>query len=144
MTAPIQGNEDIGPEILKDLVRLEGINLSQMQNQFTELTHHVKEWSLFASRFDDFIKGMDRQTAAFSNLVKLMMESVRGQAAVSTTRTISFEEAMQEILELFKGSKDLFYSDIAESLQLDFATVIKACAELEKQGKIKGLPNEEE
>ena len=45
---------------------------------------------------------------------------------------------MSEVLELFRQKKRLFYSDIAEALRLDFATVIKACEELKRQGLIEG------
>jgi dCTP deaminase len=48
---PYQGKYTVGPEVLDSLVRLEGLTLSQMQSQFTELAKHVEKWSAFASRF---------------------------------------------------------------------------------------------
>ena len=53
-------------------------------------------------------------------------------------RKASHKDATKEILELFRERGRLYYSDIAEALNLDFATVIRACNELEKQGLIEG------
>ena len=47
-----QGQYNITPEVADALARLEGLSLSQMQSQFTELAQHVKEWSAFAPRVD--------------------------------------------------------------------------------------------
>ena len=53
---PYQNKEEITPEIVEDLLCFEGLNLSQMQTQFTELLEHVKAWSQFATRIDEFLK----------------------------------------------------------------------------------------
>lgn len=57
------------------------------------------------------------------------------------TRNISIEEAEGEILQLFRDHRgaDLYYSDIAETLNLDFATVIEACKRLQATGTIQGV-----
>ena len=137
---PYQNRLDIGPEILEDLTRLEGLNLSQMQNQFKDLSSHVQEWSGLANRFEEFLKEMGRQTNAIVGLGKQMTEIVKGKQISQdiATREIDPEQAKVEILELFKRRKRLFYSDISDELHLDYATVIQACAELQKEGFIEG------
>lgn len=58
-------------------------------------------------------------------------------------RRLKMKEATDEILKLFRARKRLFYSDIAEALQLDFSTVIRACENLRRRGLIKGNPMDE-
>jgi len=55
---------------------------------------------------------------------------------VIVLREISREEAKQEIQELFIGDRTLYYSDIAEELQLDLRLVVDICHELEAVGEI--------
>lgn len=137
---PYQGKTDIGPEILEDFLRIEGFNLSQMQSQFTELAQHVKELSNLAPVFTAFLEKMDRQTDAIEKLADLL--SAKAVAPVETTpvevRRISRKRAEKEILDLFKRNDKLYYSDIAESLRLDFATVIEVCNHLKQKGLIEG------
>ncbi len=52
---PYQRKTDITREILEDLVRLEGVSLSHVASQFTELSQHLKEWTDLASRFEEFL-----------------------------------------------------------------------------------------
>lgn len=145
---PYQNRESIGPEILEDLVRMEGLNLSQIQHQFTELREHVEKWSNLATRFDEFLqqmalerKAMNRQTAAIQELALSHSEPVTADEAEEIEiREISHEQAVKEILELFqkKQQRNLYYSDIIEALRLTLATVMEACKELEEKGLIVG------
>ena len=57
-------------------------------------------------------------------------------------RALSHEEARQEILDLFRSSEGpLFYSDIAERLQMDLEQVLKVTTELETEGLIGEIGN---
>lgn len=55
---------------------------------------------------------------------------------VVVLREISKEEAKQEIRDLFADGRTLYYSDIAEELQLDLKFVVELCHELESTGEI--------
>ncbi len=138
---PYQHRHDINPEILQDLVRSEGVNLSQMQTQFGELSRHVKEWSGIAYEFKDFLKQMGMQTNALMELSKQMAEmTMAGQrTAPVEPRHMDLKKAKAEIFVLFQKKHKLFYSDIAEELNLDYETVIKACEQLQKEGSIEGV-----
>jgi dCTP deaminase len=141
---PHQGRRDISAEILRDLLRNEGFNLNQMQTQFTELSRHVKEWSALATRFDEFLQQMTRHSEALEKLAKYsgpMALTSREEPAV-IARKVDLKTAMKEILKLFREKKTLYYSDIADALNLDFATVIDACDRLQKEGLIEGASNE--
>ena len=52
-------------------------------------------------------------------------------------RALAHDEARQEMLDLFRSSDGpLFYSDIAERLQMDLEQVLKVATELEQEGLI--------
>lgn|GEM_PF-710348 len=135
---PYQHRQDISPEILEDMVRLEGLNLSQMQNQFGELSQHVRQWGGLATKFEDFMNEMRMQTQALSQLAQQIAESARPADKPITieARQISLQQAMDEIVSLFRKHGILYYSDIADTLQLDYSTVIRACEQLQKEGII--------
>ena len=137
---PYQSREEIGPEIIEDLIRFEGVNLSQMQAQFTELLEHVKNWSQMSARFDEFLKTMKSHTEAINKLTEKFDIKERALDTIQT-RKISLKNAMEEIASLFRQDKELFYSDIMEILNLDFDTVAKACEKLQQKGIIEGSEN---
>lgn len=142
-SGPYQGKYTLGAEVLDALVRLEGLTLSQIHSQFTELKQHVAEWSALAGRFDEFLTEMRRQTKAFEHFAKRLsigLAEVQREKPVEVRR-LKMKEATDEILTLFRARKRLFYSDIAEALQLDFSTVIRACENLRRRGLIEGASN---
>jgi adenylosuccinate lyase len=55
---------------------------------------------------------------------------------VIVLRTVSREQAKQEIQELFQTGETLYYSDIARRMQLDLPMVVELCQELEQEGEI--------
>ena len=135
---PYQHRHDIGPDILEDMVRLEGMNLSQMQNQFSELSQHVKQWGSVAVKFEEFINEMRMQTAAMTQLIKQIAESQTSEQTPMRVeaRQIDVKQAQKEIIDLFRKHGTLYYSDIAEMLHLDYETVINACEQLQQEGII--------
>jgi hypothetical protein len=52
---------------------------------------------------------------------------------------VSKEEAKEMILKLFEQKGELDYIEIMSTLDLDLELIVELCAELEKEGKIKGL-----
>jgi hypothetical protein len=55
---------------------------------------------------------------------------------VNVIRDITREEAKQEIQQLFKSSRTLYYSDIARELKLDLELVVDICNELQESGLV--------
>ena len=51
-------------------------------------------------------------------------------------RTITREDAKQEILDLFQSGETLYYSDLAKGLRIDLPLVVEICQELGKEGEI--------
>lgn len=135
---PYQGKYTAGPEVMDALVRLEGLSLSQMQAQFTELQQHVKTWSALAGRFDEFLSELKRHTQAIEELTQRRKNGAEGPVEA---RQLTLRQAIDEILDLFKRKKRLFYSDIVEELRIDLSTAMKACEQLRKRGLIEGEPD---
>jgi len=114
------------------------MNLSQMQNQFSELSQHVKQWGSVAVKFEEFINEMRMQTAAMTQLIKQIAESQTSEQTPMRVeaRQIDVKQAQKEIIDLFRKHGTLYYSDIAEMLHLDYETVINACEQLQQEGII--------
>lgn len=55
---------------------------------------------------------------------------------VIALRSITREEAKQEIRQLFSSGRTLYYSDIVKELRLDLETVVDICNELEEEKEI--------
>jgi len=51
-------------------------------------------------------------------------------------RSISREQAKEEIMELFDKSDKLYYSDIVEALKLDLEEVVEIVEELKAEGEV--------
>ncbi|GEM_PF-5158683 len=64
------------------------------------------------------------------------VEELTASEQVVVLRTISREEAKDEIKELFADGGALYYSDIARQLQLDLPLVVELCHELEEEGEV--------
>jgi Mn-dependent DtxR family transcriptional regulator len=54
---------------------------------------------------------------------------------VIVLRKLSREEAKDEIKDLFKTGRTLYYSDIARELRIDLELVVEICQELVEKGE---------
>ncbi len=52
-------------------------------------------------------------------------------------RTVSGEEAKQEILDLFQSGESLDQAEVAQRLSLDLMLVVDLCDELVKEGLVR-------
>lgn len=64
------------------------------------------------------------------------LRALGGASEVIMLRTISKEEAKQEIRALFEAGGTWYYSDIAKHLRLELSEVVELCQELEQEGDI--------
>ena len=64
------------------------------------------------------------------------IESYIPEERVIVLREISREEAKEEIRNLFSTGRTLYYSDIAQELQLDLEIVVDICNELQNSREI--------
>jgi DNA-binding MarR family transcriptional regulator len=66
-----------------------------------------------------------------------LVERSQPSEKVVVLREISKKDAEKEICTLFAKGETLYYSDIAEKLNLDLPTVVDICGDLQKRGEIK-------
>jgi hypothetical protein len=98
----------------------------------------MTEMKMLMQRFDDFISTMNEFTATIKSVVPPL---VPGPVPVEPRRRLSslnVRQAAEKVLELFKNTETLYYSDIAERLNISLQTAIEACDLLEQQGRIQG------
>ena len=78
---------------------------------------------------------LEARVEALEEEVEVLKTAV-GREEVVVLRTLSREEARQEIVEMFQSGETLFYSDVARRLRLDLALVVELCNELEGEEAI--------
>ena len=59
-----------------------------------------------------------------------------GEEEVVVLRTISRDQARQEIREFFNSGETLYFSDIARRLRIDLPLVVEICQELQEEGEV--------
>jgi hypothetical protein len=64
------------------------------------------------------------------------------EVLADSRREADMETAKKEIRELFDKTRMLYYSDIAQELNLDLVLVVEACEELVKEGAIEAMPED--
>ncbi len=64
------------------------------------------------------------------------LKSAVPQESIIVLRSITREQAKQEIRDLFQSGETLFYSDIARRLRIDLPIVVDICHELIEEGDI--------
>lgn len=75
--------------------------------------------------------------ALITEMKKLVEYIVGDRPRTVVLRSISRDQAKEEILDLFqKETGPHFYSDVAQRLNLDLELVVELCNELEKAGQI--------
>ena len=84
------------------------------------------------------IRALQKFNQEFMSELKALVQHIVGERATSVViRALSHEEARQEVLDLYRSSEDpLYYSDIAERLQMDLEQVLTVTTELEQEGLI--------
>lgn len=82
---------------------------------------------------------LEQQILKLENKLNQLLESLETETEKTVVlREISRKKAKREIKGLFASSDEtLYYSDIAERLQLELRVVVEICKELMKEGEIK-------
>ena len=78
---------------------------------------------------------LKEKVANLEKEIKAFQDGGSGEAVI-VLRTITREQAKQEIMELFQTGETLYYSDIAQRLRIDLPLVVEICQELENEGEI--------
>ena len=68
--------------------------------------------------------------------IKQKLLELENREKIIVLRELTREEAKEEIRQLFKSGRTLYYSDIAEELKLDLKLVVDICRELQENNEI--------
>jgi len=102
-----------------------------------------KKIDTFMQQHRDEIRLMQQFHQAILTEMKKLVEHLVGERTSTVVlRTISHDEARKEVLDLYRStSGPLFYSDVAERLQMDLEQVLVIANELEREGLIGEIGN---
>lgn len=81
------------------------------------------------------IEQLKARVAALEEEVLTLKASIPDQQVIML-RTISREQAKQEILELFQSGGTWYYDEIVHRLGIDLPLVVELCQELKNEGEI--------
>ncbi len=81
------------------------------------------------------LEALRARVASLEQEVAGLKAQVSGEEVV-VLRTITREQAKQEVQELLATGETLYYSDIARRLRIDLPQVVELCQELEQEGAI--------
>jgi len=140
-----QGKRTFTAKELDAVLGFKGHALSDVVKGFEDIRDAVKVVADMSGKLDTFmrqhreeLRAMQKFTSdTVSEMKKLVEYIVGGRETTIVLRTLTHDEARQEILELFRSStQPLYYSDIAERLQLDLEQVLQITTEPEREGLI--------
>lgn len=139
--------KELGP-----VLGYKGHGLSEAVAGFSELRQSIGKVAGLSEKFDSFLESYEKQNRelgefnrAFLTEMKKLIEHIVGELPTTVVlRAIPRSQARDEILALFKESaRTLYYSDVAQQLNLDLELVVELCNELEGEGRIGVLTSHE-
>ena len=81
------------------------------------------------------VQRLKEKVAKLEKEIKALQDG-GSEGEVIVLRTVTREQAKQEIMELFQTGETLYYSDIAQRLRIDLPLVVEICQEPENEGEI--------
>lgn len=145
-----QGKRTFSAEELAPVIGFKGHALTDVVKGFEDIRDAVRGVAEMSQKLDTFMQqhsdeiraSQQFNQAILAEMKKLVQHVVGERISTVVPRTLSPEEARREILDLFRSTKGpLFYSDIAERLQLDLEQVLEITNALEREGLIGELGN---
>lgn len=102
--------------------------LEGLSRPLPQILDEIDENIKFAAELSHKLKSLEERLAK--------IEASLPAEKVIVLREISKKNAEKEILNLFSKGRALYYSDIAERLNLDLQLVVEICNKLQKSGEI--------
>ncbi len=140
-----QGKKTFTAGDLEPVLGFQGHALTDVVRGFNDLRDAIQSVAEMAQKLDTFMEQHREEIRALqefnqrvmSELKELVQQIVGEKSTSIVIRALSHDEARQEVLDLYRSSEDpLFYSDVAERLQMDLEQVLTVTAELEQEGLI--------
>lgn len=145
-SGPYQGHETFTADEIEPVLGFKGHGLSEAVAGFSEIRQSISKVANLSEKFDTFLQSYERQNreltefnrALLAEMKKLIEHIVGERPTTIVLRAIPRAQAKDEVLDLFKNATKgpLFYSDVAEQLNLDLELVAELCHELENEGQI--------
>ena len=151
-TGEYQRRDTFTAKEIEQVMGYKGHGLSEVVRGFEEVRQAIHKVATLSEKFDSFLENYTQQnkdSAEFNRALLTEMKKLVEHIAVErprnvVLRAISRKQAKDEIVQLFREAKrTLFYSDVAEQLNLDLELVVELCNELEKEGAIGVLEQHE-
>ncbi len=95
----------------------------------------VKSKNVTFDELQGHVKALQQRVTALEKEIEALRSSVVEE--VILLRSITKEQAKEEIKNLFESGETLYYSDIARRLKIDLPLVAEICQELQEEGEIK-------
>jgi len=140
-----QGRKTFTSQELEPVIGFKGHALTDVVKGFEDIRDAVRGVAEMSQKIDAFMHQHRQEIQSLQQFNKAMMAEMRklvehivGEKTTTVVlRPLSRDQAREEILDLFRSSTEpLFYSDIAERLQLDLEQVLDVTTELEREGLI--------
>jgi predicted transcriptional regulator len=132
-------------EELDPMIGFKGHALTDVVKGFEDIRDAVCSVAEMSGKLDTFmqqhreeIRESQRFNHAIMAEMKKLVEHIAGERTKTVVlRALSKDDAKREVLDLFRSSTGpLFYSDIAERLQMDLEQVLEVTSEMEREGLI--------
>jgi dCTP deaminase len=130
---------------LDPVIGFKGHALTDVVKGFDDIRDAVLSVAEMSKKLDTFMQQHRDEIRAYqqfnqgimAEMKKLVEHVVSDRVSTVVLRALPREEAKREVLDLFRSaSGPLFYSDIAERLQMDLEQVLDITNELEREGLI--------
>jgi dCTP deaminase len=140
-----QGRDNFSSRELAPVIGYKGHALTDVVKGFDDIRDAVRGVAEMSHRLDTFMKqhsdeirhSQQFNQALLTEMKKLVEHIVGERTSTVILRSLSRDQAKQEIVDLFRSTTGpLFYSDIAERLQMDLEQVLEITHELEREGVI--------
>lgn len=135
---------------LDPVIGFKGHALTDVVKGFDDIRDAVLGVAEMSKKLDTFMNQHREEIRAYqqfnqaimAEMKKLVEHVVNDRVGTVVLRALPREEAKREVLDLFQSTTGpLFYSDIAERLQMDLEQVLDITNELEREGLIGELGN---
>ncbi len=111
------------------------VNENALRNENASLRREIVEIRRRLAELENENDSLRREVVEIRQRLAELEERMPEEKVI-ILRQIPKEQAKQEIHQLFSTGRALYYSDIAEELQLDLQLVVEICRELEEGGEV--------
>ncbi len=146
-----QGRKAFSAGDLEAVIGFKGHALTDVVKGFDDIREAVRGVAEMSQKLDTFmqqhrdeIRSMQKFNRAMITEMKTLVEHIVGERTTTVSlRVLSDDQAREEMLDLYRSAEGpVFYSDVAERLQMGLEQVLKIATALEQEGLIGEIEND--